>query len=322
MNAILQCFSNIKGLRLQLLNEEIYQDLENNKNSTKKLSFALADILKNLWEKKAIRFYTPEYFNNLISEMNPLFKGKETNDPQDLISFILEETHKELNNPQIFFINNNFVENKNFIDVFNDFSNYYFSKNKSIISDEFYGFKNSMITCGLCQIPIHNVQSYNILSFHLEEIRQYKGYNFNNVNIYDCFDYYEKEVICPSFYCNYCKQNCQAFQYSKLLYAPKTLIINLNRGKEIEFNINIIFEEYLNLRNYIFFRDSPFYYELTGVICQLDSNDMGGHFIAFCKNSNNCEWYKYDDQNVTKSSFNEVRQNALPYILFYSYIEA
>ena len=48
---------------------------------------------------------------------------------------------------------------------------------------------------------------------------------------------------------------------------------------------------------------------------------MGGHFIAFCKNSNNCEWYKYDDQNVTKSSFNEVRQSGLSYVLFYSYIQ-
>ena len=48
------------------------------------------------------------------------------------------------------------------------------------------------------------------------------------------------------------------FNKQKLLYTPKTLIVNLNHGKGIEFNINIIFEEYLNLRNYIFFRDSPF----------------------------------------------------------------
>ena len=322
MNATLQCFSNIKGLRIQLLNEDLYKDLEKKKNSTKKLSFSLAEVLKNLWENKTIRYYGPEHFKQLISEMNPFFKGIAANDPKDLILFLLETMHKELNNPQnINLINNNIVYNTNFIDVFNDFSNYYISKNKSIISDEFYGFNNSITTCGLCQISIHNVQSYNILFFPLEEIRKYKGYNFNKVNIYDCFDYYEKQTIYPSFYCNYCKQNCQAFQYSKLLYTPKTLIINLNRGKGIEFNIDIIFEEYLNLRKYIFFRDSPYYYELTGVICHFGTNDMGGHFIAFCKNSNNCEWYKYNDQNVTKSSFNEVKQSGLPYVLFYSYIE-
>ena len=45
MNATLQCFSNIGRLKTYLLNKNIYQDLENNKNSSKKLSFALAEVL-------------------------------------------------------------------------------------------------------------------------------------------------------------------------------------------------------------------------------------------------------------------------------------
>ena len=45
---------------------------------------------------------------------------------------------------------------------------------------------------------------------------------------------------------------------------------------------------------------------------------MGGHFIAYCKNSNNCQWYKYNDAIVTKISFTEI--TGLPYVLFYSYI--
>jgi ubiquitin C-terminal hydrolase len=69
-----------------------------------------------------------------------------------------------------------------------DFNN----KNKSIISDEFYGFTNSITTCNYCQISFYNVQTFNILFFPLEEIRKYKQYNFNTVNIYDCFDYNEK----------------------------------------------------------------------------------------------------------------------------------
>ena len=45
MNATLQCFSNIKELRTKLLNEILYQELEKNKNTTKKLSFSLAEVL-------------------------------------------------------------------------------------------------------------------------------------------------------------------------------------------------------------------------------------------------------------------------------------
>ena len=85
MNATLQCFSNIGRLKAYLLNKNIYQNLENNKNSTKKLSFAFAEVLKNLWEILEHRYYAPNDFKNLISEMNPLFKGIAANDPKDLI---------------------------------------------------------------------------------------------------------------------------------------------------------------------------------------------------------------------------------------------
>ena len=72
----------------------------NNKEKKMSLSFALAEVLKNLWlkfdDKKS---YPPENFKKLISEMNPLFRGIQANDPKDLILFMLETMHSELNNP-------------------------------------------------------------------------------------------------------------------------------------------------------------------------------------------------------------------------------
>ena len=322
MNATLQCFSNIGRLKTYLLNENIYQDLENNKNSTKKLSFAFAEVLKNLWEKLEHRFYAPNNFKNLISEMNPLFKGIAANDPKDLILFLLEKMHSELNSPINNIPDNSIIPNsRNFIEVYNEFVSYFERKNRSIISEEFYFFTNNISTCQYCSTKIHNTQSNNILFFPLEEVRKYKNYKHNNVTILDCFDYYGKEEIYPSFYCNNCKQNCQTMSKTHIIRAPKTLIINLNRGRGIEFNVNIIFEEYLNLRKYVYDKNSPYYYELTGIICHFGSNNMGGHFVAYCKNSNNCEWYKYNDQIVTKCSFNEVKGSGLPYVLFYNYVE-
>ena len=103
--------------------------------------------------------------------------------------------------------------------------------------------------------------------------------------------------------------------------GPKTLIINLNRGIGLQFNVGIIFEEYLNLRNYIYEQESPYFYELTGVVCHFGTNDDGGHFIAFCKNCNDCNWYKFNDGMVTKCSFQDVSSVGLPYVLFYSYVQ-
>ena len=321
MNATLQCFSNIGRLRTYLLNKEIYKNIENEKDNNKKLSFALAEVLNNLWEKLEHRFYAPENFKKVISEKNQLFKGIAANDPKDLIIFLLQTIHKELNNPPNNNINNIIPNETNLIEVFNCFVNDYNNNNKSIISDEFYGYTNSSTICGFCKYEINNVQIINILFFPLEEIRKFKNNKHNNVSILDCFDYYEKIDIYPSFHCNCCKRECQAYSQNKIVFSPKTLIINLNRGKGLEFNVNIIYEEYLNLKKYIYFENSPNYYELIGVICHLGSNDEGGHFIAYCKNSENCEWYKYNDQFVTKCYFDEVKRAKLPYVLFYSYIQ-
>ena len=321
MNGTLQCFSNLSRFRTQLLDKKFYQNLEKNKFKDKKLSFALAEVLKNLWEKLEQRFYAPENFKKVISEMNSLFKGIAANDPKDLILFLLETMHKEMNSPRNEVIIDKIPNNTNLNEVYNNFVNYYSNKNKSLISDEFYGFINNYTTCGCCNIKIHNVQIINILFFPLEEVKKFKNYNHNNVSILDCFEYYEKMDIYPSFHCNYCQRNCHAYSQNKILFSPQTLIINLNRGKGLEFNVNIIFEEYLNLRKFIQFKNSPYYYELTGVICHFGSNDEGGHFIAYCKNSENCEWYKYNDQIVSKCNFNEVKENGLHYTLFYNFIK-
>ena len=48
---------------------------------------------------------------------------------------------------------------------------------------------------------------------------------------------------------------------------------------------------------------------------------MAGHFIAFCKNSEDGKWYKFNDGFVTESSFEEVCKSGMPYVLYYSYIK-
>ena len=319
MNATIQCFSNVRELRNFFFDEQKYENLKKNKN-VYKLSFALAEVVNNLWKNLDISYYVPNYFKEVISEMNPLFKGIAANDSKDLILFILENLHKELNLAQkkkIEIVSNN----TNFSEAFNEFIENFKNENQSVIVDIFYGCTNSMTSCAQCQNTIHNIQVYNILFFPLEEVRKFMNYQNNIVKIEDCFGYYEKQEIYPSFYCNNCRQLYPAYNQSKLIYGPPTLIINLNRGKGLQFNVKIQFEEYLDIKNYVYADNSPFYYELIGVICHYGTNDMGGHFIAFCKNSYNCEWYKYNDGQVTKSHFKEVQDAPLSYVLFYSYIQ-
>ena len=328
MNATLQCFSNIEYLRTEFLNPDIYIKLESNKEKKMRLSFALAEVLKNLWlkfdDKKS---YPPENFKKLISEMNPLFRGIQANDPKDLILFMLETMHSELRTVNInIAVNNNFVPNEhNLLEVYQDFANYYLSKNKSIIFDIFYGCTNIVTACRNCGSEIHNVQVNNIVFFPLEEVRKYKKKDTNTpVTLMDCFEYNQRYDIYQPYFCNNCyNNNSIAMSFTRYLYSPKVLIMNLNRGKGIQFNVKINFEEFIDIRNFVYCTDSPYKYELIGVICHFGESGMSGHFIAFCKHFSlkGDKWYKFNDAFVEECTFDNVKNSGMPYVLFYSYLD-
>lgn len=46
--------------------------------------------------------------------------------------------------------------------------------------------------------------------------------------------------------------------------------------------------------------------------------NTGGHYIAYCQNVINGQWYEFDDQYVTEVH-ETVVQNAEAYVLFYRY---
>ena len=178
--------------------------------------------------------------------------------------------------------------------------------------------------CKRCNIITHNVQCYNILIFPLEEVRKYKKRPQNIVNIKECFEFYQKQETMTGqnqIYCNSCKSMSDSVNRSELITTPNILVINLNRGKGLQFNIKINFEEYLDVKNFLYFKDInsiPSFYEIFGIVTHFGPSDMSGHFIAFCKSFVDEKWYKYNDAIVTPSSFEEAKNIGVPYILFYS----
>ena len=145
----------------------------------------------------------------------------------------------------------------------------------------------------------------------------------NEVSIYDCFNYDRKNNRMGgenSFFCNNCKGLNEAIMTTNLITGPEVLIIILNRGKGIEFNVKINFTEVLDLSNYIEQKDNGCMYQLIGVITHLGESSMSGHFIAYCRDPiNKTSWYKYNDAIVSDvSDFKkEVIDFAMPYLLFY-----
>ena len=334
MNATLQCLSNTKKLTDYFLNN--FKNGDPNKIMTNEYY----KVIKNLWNRENNKKpYSPNSFKEVLSKENPLFAGIAANDSKDLINFLLERFHQELNiinkNKNTNINNNNNIQInpdqtnelmmlKIFLDEFKENFN-------SPISNLFYGILETKSQCRGCNIIKFNFQVYSFLEFPLQQVNQFfynKGKrplvlsNGKNpdVDIYECFEYYGKIDLMTGenqMHCDICNRLCDAY-YSTIIYSyPNYLIINLNRGKGATYECNVIFPEQLNVINYATFKQGITAYELYAVICHLGPSSMSGHFVAYCKNSIDHKWYLYNDAIVTQCKKEQQYKDGMPYILFY-----
>ena len=333
MNPTLQCLSNTDKLTNYFLDEFKYDK----DDDTKKISYQYYNVLQHLWDKYSDKKeYAPNDFKKLLSEINPLFSGKNTVYSKDLLSYLLEMLHRELNKASkeeeinnIDNIKQNEEEIKQYF--FKDFS----KKNNSIISDLFYFAFETKSQCSICNFIKFNFQVISFLDFPLEQINQYlynkgkimsltnnDGTNLE-INLYDCFDYYQKTGIIDGdnkIYCNACNGYYDS-NYSTTLYSlPEILAINLDRGKNEVYQCNVNFPEELDLTNYVINKEFNTKYELYGVICHIGPSPMSGYIAAYCRNRMDNKWYLYNDSIITLCEKSYEYLNKMPYILFYKSI--
>ena len=317
MNATLQCLAHVNVLVSFMLKEK---DIIRKYSYKNKLANSFLEVLENLWQNNNLKDFAPHKFKQLISNMNPLFAGVQANDSKDLVLFLLETMHDELNKVKNKKQNNETVDQYSFENSFKSFTRYFQQNFQSVISDNFYGMYDSIMKCLNCNIVTHNIQCYNILIIPLEEVRKFKNRTQKLVNIRECFEYYQKPEYMTGqnqIYCNRCKQMANSVNSSFLIVGPKLLVINLNRGKGLQFNIKLDFDEYINISDFIYFKSTPTRYKLIGVVTHFGPSGMSGHFIAFCNSFMDNKWYRYNDSLVTPSSFQDAKNTGVPYILFY-----
>ena len=334
MNASLQCLSNTKKLSIYFL--EHYQ-----KDPNKIMTNEYYEVIKNLWDKEnKNKSYSPNSFKNILGQENPLFAGIAANDSKDLINFLLERLHQELNLVKNINNNNN-DENVPQLDQTNEqlmlklFLDEYTEKFDSIISNLFYGTIETKSQCQGCNVIKYNFQVYSFIEFPLQQVNQYffnkgkrpllteDGKN-PDIDIYECFEYYGKIDLMSGdnqMYCNQCNKLCNSY-YSTILYSGSTyLIINLNRGKGAVYECKVIFPEVLNLFNFFTYKQGVTVYELYAVICHLGPSSMSGHFVAYCRNRKDNKWYLYNDSIVSLCSRKDQYIDGMPYILFYKAVK-
>ena len=230
MNATLQCLSNTRKLTEYFLN--------NYKTDTNKtMSNEYYRVLKHLWDVNSTnKSYSPNSFKEVLSKENPLFAGIQANDSKDLINFLIERLHLELN-----FINQNKNNNNDCIDQLDQtnelsmlkiFIEEFNQKFNSPVSNLFYGILETKSRCQGCNIIKFNFQVYSFLEFPLQQVNQYyfntgrrplftpDGKN-PDVDLYECFEYNRKIDLMNGenqMFCNICNKLCDTL-YSTTLYS-------------------------------------------------------------------------------------------------------
>ena len=301
INSILHCFLNIKKLNEFFLSKKY--DLKNYK-----LSNAFLEILKN--KGKNIN-----NFEKLIYEMKPSFKNSENNDPKDLVLFLIENMHKELNPVMnVYKYSDNSINMYNIDRCFQSYENYFQKNFRSIFSNIFYGrYDNQTQFIYKANTVSHSIQYFNILVFPLDEVKNYyPKYCKNEIKITNCFEYYQRNIK---------DQNDEKIIKNKIiLYAPKVLIISLNYNK-LQKKTKFILNNKINLQSFIYYKNNRFIYELIGIVTNIMNSESKKHFIAFCKSYEDYYWYKYDNNSIAiPSSFEEAKKLGEYDILFYSKI--
>ena len=261
-------------------------------------------------------YFSPEHFKEVIGHYNPQFKGFSANDSKDLILYLLQTMHEEMN---YFGDNQNSINQRpnqyDRVRTFMYFMTTYNMKNFSIISNIFYGTYEIVTKCFKCNKIIYNFQRFEFISFGMFD---YKGKEFN---IYNGFEDNQKPSLLTGdnqFYCSYCKSLQDASSTSKIIQPPNKLIINIDYGKNKKFKPSKIkFDEQIDITKYVNFDfGAKIEYKIIGVCTHKGESGITGHYIAYCKHRSTNKWYKFNDSECKESSNNNIYKDS-PYLLLY-----
>ena len=331
MNAILQFLIHIPELSLYFLNEyPIDKDILKfrNPNSLTKgnLSEAYYNVVLGVEQKSKENLknkcnsYTPKKFKEILGRYNEQFNQYEANDSKDLILFLLQTFHEELNyfGDKIAPTNIQSPNQTIRLNTYNYFNLVYNTTDFSKISQLFYGTYENVISCLECKNNFYSYQKFEYISL---STYSYRNKEFNIMNGFENIESKQLLKGDNKYNCNICKKFVEAEIVCKIIDLPKYLILNIDYGKnKINIVKKLIFENEIDLQNYIsLYCGQKTKYKLVAICTHIGSSGPRGHYIAFCLDKINNNWYKFDDSRCKKCNIYDLNNNS-PYLLLYEKI--
>jgi hypothetical protein len=304
------------------------QEFIKSKINSMPLSFVTFRLFTHLYpypESNTIEIYSPEPYLEILSFLKSPY-GKQRRNPIDLLIFILNTLHDELNSKKYNNSINRMPYNYYFFPdkvIQNGISNF-INNNKSKISDVVNWFQLKESNCSNCGKSTFNFSSFNTFDLDIKNTYEYFLNNEKNfININDCFSYGAMPKKCNS-YCYNCKKRAIINRQSRIYSSPNVFIFLLDRG--IEFNQNYIHipfrvEEKIDLTNFIIKQNTSMQYKLTGIV---SFNREEQKYVSYCQSPIDSNWYWYNDEKVNlvfcEDILNNKNDNEIPCILYYKTI--
>lgn len=339
MNSALQCLSNTRGLTQYFLSGHYLNDLniDNPLGMKGEVAWEYAALVAAIWGKTSGSI-VPRPFKRTLSRFAPQFEGMRQHDSQELLAFLLDGLHEDLNRVKVKpYKEQNENDNKPDELVASETWEYHLSRNNSIIVDLFHGLYRSRLSCPdrSCNHISVTFDPFMYLSLPLgaESVtggRRLGKSALSSIALTDALTMFTSEEQLGSrdeWLCPKCKTQQQAHKKIELWKLPQILVLHLKRfqhGKyrRSKLDVNVKFpSKDLDLTPFLS-PSSPESsmnprYNLFGV-----SNHMGGlgggHYTASARNWKSGEWFMYNDSNVTPcNSVDET--NA--YVLFYERVD-
>lgn len=231
-----------------------------------------------------------------FGKVAPRFAHYRQQDSMEFINILLETLHEDL------------IQNK--------------SDDTSIIQKLFHGELESQVKClNGCEEWLKTCDSFCFLPLPIFEGNQY-AYTLD-----ECFELFCKIEDIGKYgqwYCDQCERLTNAKKLVRLHKLPKILIIQLKRfsydlRSYSKIDIDITYPlKGLVLNKYVSDQDryENIRYELIAVSNHYGSL-LSGHYTTYGKNTQNDQWYCYDDKWVDKIDKWKVESNKNAYVLIY-----
>ena len=327
LNSIIQCFAHLKDIIEGFLNLEKNNFFEKNKESL--LSQEFLNIIKNLFSQENSDVYSlNDFWNSMIKkdEKKNIIKNKSPLyiDSKNLINFLIEELHQELNTKRINIKKSN--SNKNFeseeekealTKCLEDFT----KNNNSLISKNFYGLLKQKKICQGCKTEKYSFKFYTFLTFDLSQVKQFLSNKKSSIKLSDCFDFYNKPeylVGDSGLFCSKCKSRNNYTVLNSIYSTHPIIPIIFERDDDSKLDKEKIdFPEELDLGKYIEYKSSSKKFFLCGVVSNFGYSNNFGKFEAFCRMEQNAKWFNYNDEQVTESNWDDIHKKGIQHVLFY-----